>query len=148
MRKTIFIALISLFSVGLYAQNEGIGLGVILGEPTGLSAKFWTGERTAVDAAVAWSFYAPPRFHIHSNFLFHNFDLFSVGSGELPLYFGGGAYIALTSDFGLGLRAPVGVAYHFEDIPLELFVEVAPGISLLPDTKFYFGGGTGARYYF
>jgi len=148
MRKKILIALISLFSIGLFAQDTGVGLGVIIGEPTGLSAKFWTSERTAVDAAVAWSFYAPPRFHIQSNFLMHNYDLFSVGSGELPLYYGAGAFIAFSSDLGLGLRAPVGVAYHFEDVPVEIFGEIAPGISFLPETKFYFGGGTGARYYF
>ena len=137
-----------LFSTAVFAQDSGIGLGLIIGEPTGLSAKLWTSERTAVDAAVAWSFYAPPRFHIHSNFLIHNYDLFSVASGELPLYFGAGAYMAFSSDFGLGLRAPVGIAYHFEAVPVELFAEIAPGLALLPGINFYFGGGTGARYYF
>ena len=149
MRKIILIALISLFSIGLFAQDTGVGIGMIVGEPTGFSAKLWTSERTAVDAAVGWSYYNRGRFHIQSDFLFHNYDLFDVGSGELLLYYGAGAFLAFSSELGLGLRAPIGVAYHFEDVPVEIFSEIAPGIAFyFPQVRFYFGGGFGARYYF
>jgi len=148
MKKLIFLAFIALFSVGVMAQNSGLGLGVIFGEPTGLSAKIWTSERTALDAAVAWSFVGTGWLHIHSDFLMHNFDLISVSEGSLPVYFGVGAYLGLASDLGLGARIPVGIAYHFEGAPVEVFAELVPGLALLPEIRFYMGGGIGVRYYF
>ena len=127
MKKLILIAFVSLFSVGVFAQDSGLGLGVIFGEPTGLSAKMWTSDRTAIDAAAAWSFVGTGWLHIHADFLVHNFDLINVSEGSLPVYFGVGAYVGLSSDLGLGARVPVGIAYHFEGAPVEAFFELAPG---------------------
>jgi len=148
MKKLLLVSIIALFSVGVFAQNKGFGLGLIFGEPTGLSAKMWTSERTALDAAVAWSFSGEGWMHIHADFLMHNFDLISVSKGALPVYFGGGAYLSFASDFGLGIRVPVGLAYHFEGAPVDIFAEVVPGLALLPDLGFYIGGGVGVRYFF
>ena len=33
--------------------RQGFGIGLIVGEPTGLSAKKWLSDTTAIDAAVA-----------------------------------------------------------------------------------------------
>jgi hypothetical protein len=148
MKKLLLISIVSLFSIGVFAQDSGLGLGLIFGEPTGLSAKMWTSERTAIDAAVAWSFSGEGWFHIHSDFLLHNYDIFSVSEGKLPVYYGLGAFIALSSEFGLGIRVPIGLAYQFEGAPVEVFAEIAPGLALLPDIGFYIGGGIGVRYFF
>ncbi|TFH27347.1 MAG: hypothetical protein E4H10_04165 [Bacteroidia bacterium] len=148
MKKLILIAFVALFSIGVRAQNSGFGLGVVFGEPTGLSAKMWTSERTALDAAVAWSFVDYGWLYLQADFLVHNFDLISVSEGSLPVYFGVGAYVGLSSDFGLGARVPVGIAYHFEGTPVEVFAELVPGLALLPEIRLNFGGGLGARYYF
>lgn len=148
MKKLFFVSIVSLFSLGVFAQDSGLGLGLIFGEPTGLSAKMWTSERTAIDAAVAWSFSDPGWFHVHANFLIHNYDIITVSTGKLPLYYGVGAYTAFSSEFGLGARVPLGLAYQFEGAPVEVFAEVAPGLALLPALSFYIGGGIGARYFF
>jgi len=140
--------MVALFSVGVFAQGSGFGLGAVFGEPTGLSAKLWTSETTAVDAALAWSFAGFGYLHIHADFLLHKFDLISVSEGKLPLYFGIGAYMNFASDLGMGILVPLGIAYHFDSAPLEIFAEITPGLSLLPGTDFYFGGGIGIRYYF
>ncbi len=148
MKKLFLISIVALFSVGVFAQDSGLGLGLIFGEPTGLSAKMWTSERTALDAAVAWSFSGLGWVHIQADFLIHNYDIISVSKGKLPLYYGVGAYTAFSSNFGLGIRVPLGLAYQFEGAPVEVFVEVAPGLALLPALGFYIGGGIGARYFF
>jgi len=148
MNKLFFISLVSLFSLGVFAQDSGLGLGLIFGEPTGLSAKMWTSERTAIDAAVAWSFSTPGWFHVHADFLIHNYDIITVSTGKLPLYYGVGAYTAFSSEFGLGVRVPLGLAYQFEGAPVDIFAEVAPGLALLPALRFYIGGGIGVRYFF
>jgi hypothetical protein len=148
MKKLFLFALVSLFATGVFAQNSGLGLGVVFGEPTGLSAKMWTSQRTAVDAAVAWSFVGTGWLHIHTDFLIHNFDVINVSEGALPLYFGVGAYMGLSSDIAFGARIPFGIAYHFEGAPVEIFAELVPGLALLPEIQFYVGGGIGIRYYF
>ena len=148
MKKIILISFVALFSLSISAQDKGLGLGLIFGEPTGLSAKMWTSERTALDAAVAWSFSGVGWFHLHADFLMHNYDLFSVSKGALPVYYGLGAFTTFSSDFGLGLRVPLGLAYQFEGAPVDIFAEVVPGLALLPDLAFYIGGGIGVRYFF
>ena len=148
MKKLFFVFTLALLSIGLFGQNSGLGLGVIFGEPTGISAKLWTSERTAVDGAVAWSFAGAGWLHIHTDFLIHNYDLIEVSQGALPVYFGLGAIVTLASNPGLGARVPFGLAYQFEEAPLDIFVEVVPGLSLFPGIGFYMSGGIGIRYFF
>jgi hypothetical protein len=52
----LFVSVALLICGTAQAQDSGFGLGIIIGEPTGISAKQWTGSRTAIDGAVAWSF--------------------------------------------------------------------------------------------
>ena len=43
----LFIMILGLMMIvakPITAQDHGFGMGLILGEPTGLSAKLWTGE--------------------------------------------------------------------------------------------------------
>ena len=58
MRKLILLPLLMvvMFSGTTFAQNRGFGLGVILGEPTGINFKHWTGGKTALVGAAAWAF--------------------------------------------------------------------------------------------
>jgi hypothetical protein len=148
MKRFFLVSFIAFFSISLSAQDKGLGLGLVFGEPTGLSAKLWTSERTALDAALAWSFSEAGWLHLHADFLMHNYDLISVSEGKFPVYFGLGAYLAFSSELGLGARVPLGLAYQFEGAPVEAFAEIAPGLSLFPAIGLYIGGGIGARYFF
>ena len=58
MKKSIIVFLLGIIAlpITLGAQDSGFGLGIIFGEPTGISFKGWIGRRAAFDAAVAWSF--------------------------------------------------------------------------------------------
>jgi hypothetical protein len=42
----------------------------------------------------------------------------------------------------------VGLAYAFADVPIDLFLEVAPILNVVRDTEFDLEGGIGARFYF
>jgi hypothetical protein len=149
MMKKLFIAfIVGAFSFGLFAQDSGLGLGVVFGEPTGISAKMWTSEKTALDAAVAYHIGNPGWLHLHADFLIHNYDLIDVNQGALPVYFGVGGFVSFSSDLGLGARIPFGLDYQFEGAPVDIFAEVVPGLSLIPGIAFYIGGGIGVRYFF
>ncbi len=130
------------------AQDRGLGLGVLVGEPTGLSAKFWLGPTSAIDAAAAWSFTGENRFQLHVDYLAHFFHLFPVPKGTLPLYFGGGGRLELDDDPQFGIRVPVGLAYLFPNIPLDIFAEIGPVVHLAPETGFALTGAIGVRYFF
>jgi hypothetical protein len=146
MRKYVFILLIG-FSLNLSAQDSGFGLGIIIGEPTGVSLKTWVSQKHAVDAGMAWSL-TNDWFHIHADYLIHNFNLIDVSQGQLPFYFGFGAKMGIGSKFSFGARVPVGLAYLFEDAPLDVFVEIVPVLQLINEIRFEMNGGIGLRYWF
>ena len=129
-----------------FAQSSGFGLGIIIGEPTGLSAKMWTSSSTAFDAGLAWSFGNKGNLHVHADYLWHNFDVFS--NKQLPLYYGLGGRVDLGDDVGLGIRGVIGINYLFSDIPLDAFLELVPVFDVTPGTGFGFNGGIGLRYFF
>jgi len=137
-----------LFLSAANAQSKGIGLGLIIGEPTGISFKYWTTSTTAFDAALAWSFIDEGAFHIHGDYLFHNFTLISVPKGKLPFYYGIGGRLKTAHDARFGIRVPLGLAYLFQNAPVDIFLEVVPILDLTPKTDFSINAAIGARYFF
>jgi hypothetical protein len=127
------------------------GLGIVLGEPTGVSAKYWLNDRMALDGVAGWSLHDDSKFYVHSDLLFHSFDLIPVKSGRLPVYVGAGGFVRFRDsgeDTQAGVRVPVGISYMFEKAPVDIFVEFAPGIDLTPSTRADFMGGIGVRFWF
>jgi len=165
MRLTRTLPLIALLSLSTQtmAQRDGFGLGFILGEPTGISFKGWLNDTRAIDGAVAWDLNHNNTLNLHADYLFHNYDLIRVNKGALPLYFGPGVRFRAWQDgrywrhvewhdtegrADLAFRFPVGLAYQFDRAPLDVFLEFAPAIGLLPATYFDIDGGLGMRYWF
>lgn len=132
------------------SPDRGLGLGVILGEPTGFSLKYWLSDVSAVDAAVGWSFDGETDFHVHGDYLHHLFDLFPVKGRRLPLYFGGGLRYKHRDgrEDLFGFRGVVGVSYLVPDIPLDIFLEAGPILDVTPDFEVRHTVGIGARYWF
>jgi hypothetical protein len=128
-----------------YAQGK-FGLGIILGEPTGISTKVWMPGNTAIDGAIAWSFANKSALHIHADFLLHNFNVFSR---VVPLYYGIGGRIKFReSETRIGVRIPVGIAYDIPSTQIDLFLEIVPLLNLNPSTSFTMNGAVGGRFYF
>ncbi len=142
------ISFIILFSSLDYSQSKKIGAGIIVGEPTGLSFKYWLTEKTALDAGFAWSFVDENAFQIQADYLIHNFNLIKVSKGKLPFYFGIGGRLKFSTDVILGVRVPLGLAYIFADEPIDVFLEIVPILDLLPKTDFTIGAAIGGRYFF
>lgn len=154
MRKSRNIAFLCLIGIFLLAGptavegSKGWGIGVILGEPTGLSLKFWSSRATAIDAAAAWSFKGEGKFHLHMDYLFHNYRVFKVKRGKLPLYFGIGGRVKFEEETRVGIRIPVGVCYLFRNQPLDIFFEIVPVLDLTPETDFDINASVGVRFFF
>ena len=146
----ILALVLDFFMGSAYAAGGPFGLGIIVGEPTGLSGKLFLSDANAIDGAVAWSFSGDNSFHLHGDYLYHNYTLFDVEKGKLPLYFGIGARINFREDAddNIGIRIPVGLTYLFDGAPFDVFVEVVPVLELTPDTEFELEGAFGGRFYF
>ncbi|MGC3959719.1 MAG: hypothetical protein QM813_17865 [Verrucomicrobiota bacterium] len=126
------------------------GIGVMFGEPTGLSMKYFATDKIAVDGGIGWAFHHETDLHLHSDVLWHEFDLIPVPKGKLPLYFGVGLRLKIEDhrDDRFGIRLPIGVSYLFEGLPLDVFAEIAPVLDVAPETEGSFTGGVGVRWWF
>lgn len=140
------------------------GLGIILGDPTGGTGKLYLSDVRAIQFGAAFSF--GNFFLVYADYLFH----FPGGFGnahpfvtELSPYIGVGGVLFLASaspaanrryfgnnvgSTGLGLRIPLGIEWLPTNVPIGVFVEIAPGVGLVPNTFGFFEGGVGIRYYF
>ena len=145
---SIAVLLCLCLPLGSLAASKGFGVGVIVGEPTGVSVKNWMTTNTAFDAAAAWSFTTPESFQFHADHLWHKRNLTSKNT---PLFYGiGGRFKAINSgseNARLGVRFPLGVSYLFREAPFDVFLEVAPILDLVPSTDFTVNAAFGTRFY-
>jgi hypothetical protein len=136
--------------INLYSQESGFGLGIMAGEPTGFSAKYWTDDSHAIDFGLAYSFVHPNKvFSLHGDYLFH-FPNPLKTDFRFPLYYGVGARIHFGNKDGntLGARGVIGVVWIGKILPLDAFIELAPVFNIFPETSLHLDCALGARYYF
>ena len=133
------------------------GVGIIVGEPVGITAKLYLSDDRAIQAAVGSAFIGGG-LQLHGDYLFHPYILQSRDSFVLPVYVGPGVRLIDYNDgrdssaFALGVRGVVGLLFDFKTVPLDAFFEIAPVL----EYKFSSGAGfqlslnvgAGIRYYF
>jgi len=130
-------------------QEKRFGVGLMLGEPTGASLKYWLSDVSAIDSVVGLSF-EDDNFSIHADYLYHFNDVVQLEENRLSLYVGGGPRYRARDhkDDLFGIRAVGGVAYSFDEIPVDIFFEAGPVFDLTPDAKVRYTVGIGARFWF
>ena len=152
MKEKIIIIFLSILIAtnALALERKTFGLGVMAGDPTGLTVKYMIDAKTAIDAAIGWKTSGDNEFYISSDYLFHLYDLIKIPKGVSPLYFGGGLRFIERDkkDNKFGIRIPVGVEYLFLNNSLGAFGEIVPILDLTPDTEFNLEFGFGIRYFF
>lgn len=149
-----FLWLVFLAPLAGNAQQEGIGLGITVGQPTGISIKEFLTKEQAYQASVAWSFttdgnrsFQSGYIEINGDYLWHSYEIFQVPHGNFPVYAGLGARYISKSYPSLGVRMPLGLSYIFQDAPMDIFAELVPIMNLMPATTFEIAGGVGFRIY-
>jgi hypothetical protein len=137
-------------------RPKHVGLGIILGAPTGLTGKVWIDKINAWDFALgSFGYEAGPGygfygFVAHADYLWHRYGVFgekgSYGAQRVPLYLGVGGVIA--SPVMVGVRGVAGVTY-ISDQPFDFFVEAAPTLGAFNGyMAFGIDFGLGGRFYF
>lgn len=150
MRRFILKVMLFLLPLCLEARDfkKDIGVGIILGEPTGITIKKWLSASMALDGAIAWSFGNESALHLHADYLFHKRLSIKGRNDGLLLYYGLGGKIKFQKENRIGMRIPLGLAYDFQNEPLDIFLELVPGLDLFPSTDFAFIAALGIRYFF
>lgn len=137
---------------GVLAQaRSDIGVGLILGEPTGVTALFEVNDVNEVDVGIGGSTYRSVS--VWGDFLWTQPKVFGTQSEfqrGLVGYFGPGMFFDRLGalGMGLGLRGLFGVRWSIPASAFKLHFEMAPAISLLPAATFGFQAGLGGRFHF
>ncbi|MCX5747419.1 MAG: hypothetical protein NT062_33560 [Proteobacteria bacterium] len=127
-----------------FQANKTFGLGLELGEPTGLTGKYFVSDTGALDFGVGWiysHYYYGDGIHLYGDFLWHPTSLVSADAFELPFYVGIGLRywdfnycdrnICTYGGSAVGLRVPIGIAFDFNRVPLDIFAQLVPVIDFV-----------------
>jgi hypothetical protein len=149
MKKIVLIiATIILGSSTMHAQGRGFGLGVMFGEPTGITAKGWLSARSAFDMGLAWSLRHDGYVNAHADYLWHFHDIVTTEQQVLPYLGIGGRVAGNNGSARAGVRIVGGLAWLPAQTPLDVFLEIAPIVDLAPSTSSSLNGGVGVRFFF
>ncbi len=153
--KTLkILCLFSLITIlGPFAfAKKNLGVGIILGSPTGLSANYYTSSSTSIDVALSFSLGQKMILHINKLWLYNrglNLDGFVA-----DWFWGVGGRLKNINDNSnnpetqMGPRVVIGLNKFITKIPIQLFGELALTMNIIPETTASFDFGIGARYYF
>jgi hypothetical protein len=152
--KFLLTVALFLLNQSLFAREE-LQLGVILGAPTGISAKLGLGDNRSIDAAFAKSLDHDLGLEFTSDYLIEKARSFDIDApSPLDMYFGIGARIGIIDngahdgDLSFGPRAPIGVTYNFMNPNIQFFTELALILNVVPHTEVDLEAAIGARYRF
>jgi hypothetical protein len=147
MKKLLVIAVlvVGLLSFSMNYSSGKIGAGLIGGEPSGIYLRYNTANYQFLDVAAAWSFSAD------SISVAVNYNIAKNLDGDIYYRYGIGGKLGLGNTISAAARIPLGVEYDLTraiDLPINIFLEVAPGINVLPGIDFDLSGGAGFAYFF
>ncbi len=124
------------------------GLGIVAGQPSGVSGKLWLGPANALDFILGFSILGDDHISMNVDYVWHEWNLIPVRRGRMPLYYGMGLWTNISNNPYVGGRGVVGLEYLFPSAPLDVFLEIGPGIAILPNTSVAISAGLGMRYFF
>lgn len=157
----ILLILAFQFSPAQGPMGRTFGFGIMFGDPTGGTLKFWTSRENAFVVDVGGSYFGGLRFN--GDYLWH-FDAFN--SQVVKLYAGPGAVVGIgeghsywykedhgrfywreRGEVGIGVRGIFGLNIIPKRAPLEIFLEFGVLIGVVPDFGTGVDSGIGIRFY-
>lgn len=167
-RAAIIVVILTALSLCAYAQTaktsgakielefEGkpadgpMGIGLFLGQPTGITFEMDLAPSSWVDFKAAWNFGGPGfNLILQGNYEYAFLGKLAINELSLTPFAGLGAAVNLyDGGVAVGARVPAGVSHRMRNIPIELFLELGLDVYLVPAFDLGFSGGLGARYRF
>ena len=158
LTASLFILICSQLSFAQSPEGKEWGFGIMVGDPVGLTAKYWIKPENALVFYATSSYFGSPRFG--ADYLWH-FDAFHSKMAKLyagpgaalgfgvghSFYYNSNGTLVRANDIGLGVRGVFGISVIPTNTPLDVFFEAGLLIGLSPD----FGAGVdaslGIRFY-
>lgn len=154
MRRIILavIAIAMASSQSVASSDRGrVGIGVVLGAPTGFSVKYWENQRIAYQGSIGGMFNGGVM--IGADYLIHENAL---RNPQVPFYYGPGLFLG-SAGFGgpeyahdrvaLGIRGAFGVNFISRDYPFDVAVELGPSLLLTPTVGMVLQLSVALRFY-
>jgi hypothetical protein len=154
MMKRSIVLIAGIIPVLLSGQN--LGLGVVIGSPTGLALKYTLSKQSAIAMHAGWSFISNKGFHLTGDYQYLFPMVIETAEGAsisdlTPYIVAGGRFrlkeddVADEDDFHLGLRIGGGIEYLIQKF--GFFLELVPVVDLVPATEFDWEYGIGFLFY-
>lgn len=143
-----------------FAQDRAsgeFGLGLIVGSPTGLSLEYGLTSSSSLHGAIGFEGInddgRDDDFYLHLVWRFYLAELARTADFSLPVYIGVGPYLAdigndNNDDIDLGARVPFGIAFAFNSVPIDIFLEIPLYLQIVDDVSLGVGGALGFHYFF
>ncbi len=149
-----------------YVANGKFGLGLELGAPFGINGKYFLSDDRALNFGIGeiYDNYYNDRdgLHLYLDYMFHPFVITNQPAFQMPFFVGIGGRIwdfddrrnRFDDDHGLafGVRVPIGIAFDFNKVPLDVWVQLTFVADLFFGYDDRFGphleGSIGIRYWF
>ncbi|MDF3130244.1 hypothetical protein P0Y35_13635 [Kiritimatiellaeota bacterium B1221] len=147
----ITLILLSLTRLSAQAPEKHFGIGILAGEPSGISAKINLTDTASIQGAAAWTFEdsEEERLQYQLDWIMHmDATADGISMNEYRGYIGMGFLYKTEEDKAqdvYGVRVPFGVVMSYDEFPFELFFELVPVMNVSPNTDFDFNAGIGIR---
>lgn len=133
--KSISIIMCLVFSSSAFSNMRDLSLGIVLGTPFGISAKYELSEENSIYADVSTGYSALDYMWLDPR----NFDV-----KNLRWLYGLGGVVGN----GIGARGVTGVEYEVPDYPFHAMANISMALVKDKDVKSILGVALGARYEF
>jgi len=146
-----------------YVANGKFGLGLELGAPFGLNGKYFLTDSTAFNFGIGDLYDNYYRdgdgIHLYFDHLWHPVSITNQPAFQMPFFVGVGVRLWDLNDrnnvddgFALGVRVPIGIAFDFNKVPLDIWIQLTFVADVFFDYRDRFGphleGSIGIRYWF
>ncbi len=150
-----------------WGSGGPFGLGIILGEPSAITARYNLDKVRAIDGGISFFYSRWTLLYIDGLYQFQGaFGRANSFFAQTTPYIGLGGVLVISdlprresrreryfsdsdsTDLAFGLRIPLGAEWRAVTAPIGVFAEIAPGLTILPGTNSFIQLGIGARFYF
>ncbi len=156
MKKTLLVLIIAVMLAAPAAanvfQDSDLSVGLGVGDSLYLTGRMDLDRTFAAVLNVGFGYGMTARgLYLRPQFQYSISELeFDIDVLRFYPYFGGALPLGITGGFDMSVNAVAGLSYYLSDLPMELFIEVLPGVRLFKNSDFKLGfdmgGGIGVRW--
>lgn len=142
------ITFLLLFACVSYSQGSEMGVGLIIGKPTGITGKGWVTTSGAIHVGIGWpSLDSHGGTALSAEYLWHSHVFRS--RERFPIFYGVGGFFGVAGGTDIiAARGVLGIAWWPRSSNFDIFLQLMPALYFEPTSEFDFDFALGVRYFF